>query len=276
MIPWFIWKGKNSDSEGLWISKLPKIIIPAKRVKNVTIPGRAGDLTLEDGEDVYDPYKKEITIQCINDVLTPSLLDWLRGDSDLIISNEINFAYQARIAGQVEFSRLGNDLRQAVIPFVVQPFKKARDESQYRMSISSSSSVLNRGQIKARPKMMLTGTGALTISCGDTQMVFSHRPPSLIVDCDAEIMTTTATEYNSSAYYYKGDYATWDGGLYRFLTEGIGSTTEWEYIGAAPSVFEYLWPGEWSGKYLQIPVGESTIGITGTASITIDPRWRWL
>ena len=276
MLPWFIWKGKNSDAAGLWISKLPKIVIPAKRVTNVTIPGRAGDLTLEDGEDVYDSYKKEITIQCINDVVTPSLLEWFRGESDLIISNESNFAYQARIDGQVEFARLGNDLRQAVIPFVVQPFKKARDESQYRMSISGTTSVINCGQIKSRPKITLTGTGSLTISCGNTQMGFSHRPSSLLVDCDAEIMTTTAMAYSSSAYYYKGDYATYNSGLYRFLTEGYGEDTEWEYVGAAPSEFEYLWPGTWSGEYLRIPVGANSIAVTGTASITIDPQWRWL
>ena len=38
---WFNWKGRNSMAMGLWISKLPKIVVPAERAKTVTIPRSA-------------------------------------------------------------------------------------------------------------------------------------------------------------------------------------------------------------------------------------------
>ena len=280
MSSWFNWKGKNSHASGLWVSRLPKTVIPSERVKTVTIPGRAGSLNLQEGEDVYDGYKKEIQVVCINDVVTTELQNWLRGSGDLIVSNDSRFAYEGRVAGVVEFARLGNCLSQATIPFWVQPFKKAVNEEQYQETISATATIVNPGHIASKPKLTLTGTGALEIACGGTQMVFTHRPDGLVVDCDAQIMVATAQAYDSSAYYYRGDYMKIiESGvpvLYRITVGGIGSAAEWERVGVAPTVFEYLWPGEWSGEYLLIPTGSQEITVSGTASIAIEPRWRWL
>ena len=101
-----------------------------------------------------------------------------------------------------------------------------------------------------------------------------------MVDCDAEIMVATAQAFDTTAYYYPGDYVKVTENnvvyLYRVTTEGLGSAVEWEQIGLAPDVFEYLWMGDWSGEYLRIPTGSNSFAVTGTASITIDPQWRWL
>ena len=280
MYPWFNFKGVNSAGAGLCVTKLPKIVVPAERVKSVVIPGRAGELHLTEGEDVCDGYKKEIVVTCINDAITPELENWLCGAGDLIVSNDQLFAYDARISGSVEFARLGNCLSQATIPFFVQPFKKSVNEAQYQQTISATANIVNPGHIAAKPKLTMTGTGSLVLSCGGTVMTFTHRPVGgLLVDCEAEIMVATAQAFDSSAYYYPGDYVKVTENsvvsLYRVTTEGTGNSVEWEYVGPAPTLFEYLWPGEWSGQYLRIPVGSSSIFVTGTASITIDPRWRW-
>ena len=281
MNPWFNFKGKNSAGLGLWVSALPKIVAPVERVETVIIPGRAGELHLTEGEDVCDAYPKDITVTCRNEAITPELTAWLCGDGDLKVSNDQQFVYQARVSGKVEFARLGNHLSQAVIPFLVQPFKKAANEAQYQQTISATTTIVNHGHIASKPKMSMTGTGSLTISCGGRSMTFAHRPVGgLLVDCDAEIMVATAQAFDSSAYYYPGDYVKVTENsvvyLYRVTTEGLGSAVEWEQIGVAPDVFEYLWMGDWSGKYLRIPTGSNSFAVTGTASITIDPQWRWL
>ena len=64
MQPWFIFKNRNSYSEGLWISKLPEIVRAAERYTTVTIPGRAGKLTMLEGEDICDDYIKECVVTC--------------------------------------------------------------------------------------------------------------------------------------------------------------------------------------------------------------------
>lgn len=281
MNPWFNFKGKNSAGLGLWVSSLPKIVVPAERVQTVTIPGRAGALNLKEGDDVYDGYLKEIAVTCVNEAVTPELLNWLRGEGDLMVSNDQQFVYQARVSGRVEFARLGNSLSRATIPFWVQPFKKAANETQYQQTITTTATIVNPGHIAAKPKLTMTGTGALVISCGGMSMAFTHRPVGgLMVDCDAEIMVATAQAHDQNAYYYPGDYVIVVENnvdqLYRITTEGLGSSVVWEYVGPAPDEFKYLWMGEWSGEYLRIPTGSNTFTVTGTSTITIDPQWRWI
>ena len=280
MNPWFNFKGKNSAGLGLWVSALPKVVAPMERVETVIIPGRAGELHLTEGEDVYDGYPKDIVVTCVNEAITPELTDWLCGEGELKVSNDQMFVYQARVSGKVEFARTGNCLSQATIPFYVQPFKKSANEEQYQQTISATATIVNPGHIASKPKMTVTGTGILTISCGGRTMDFAHRPVGgLMIDCDAEIMVATAQDFDTTAYYYPGDYVKVEESnvdvLYRITTKGLGSEVEWEQIGLAPDVFEYLWMGEWSGEYLRIPKGSNTFEVTGTASITIDPRWRW-
>ena len=276
---WFEWKGKNSAAMGLWINKLPKVIVPSERIKSVTIPGKAGQLNLREGEDVYDGYPKEIVVICENKVITPELLNWLRGSGTLIVGNDSRFAYDAHIAGEVRFQRVGNWLSQATIPFFVQPFKRAVNESQYRITMTQSSSVINPGHVKSKPLIRMTGTDPIEISSGDTHMALYRRPEVLTIDCDAEVMLATAVSYSSSTYYYSGDYFTNEGGLYRSLAEGYGSAIEWEYVSEAPDegeTFDYLWHGTWAGEFLRIPVGITEILMSETSNMTVDPRWRWI
>lgn len=279
---WFIWKGKNSFADfGLWVRKLPKRTRPKERCEEVVIPGRPGTLIVTEGEEVYASCSDEMTVSCKNTINTDRILEWLRGSGELILSDDLSRALEVSIAGEVSFDRDDkNKLLIGTIPLLIQPFKKAADEAAYRQVITGTATVFNPGDVNSKPKLTLGGTGALTISCGGTQMEFAHRPDGLVVDCDAQIMVATAQPYDPEAYYYRGEYMKIiENGvpvLYRITTEGTGSTAEWEHVGAAPAVFEYLWPGEWSGEYLRIPKGSQNITVSGTAEITIDPRWRWI
>lgn len=287
---WFIWNGKTSIGMGLIVNDIPPIVRPKERTSQVTIPGRAGDLTLLEGDDIYEPYTKKITVTCRNEFITEEMLGWLRGEGELILCTE-PFVYEARIAAEVSFSRIGRAVSQAVIPFWCQPYKKAQNPERHIFTATDGMVIRNLGNVASKPKITITGTGALSIlisdGSGDTgnQMTFTHLPGDLVIDCDAGIMKTTAKSYDGNAYYYAGDYCTYQGGaagtyeygLYRFTTEGIGSSTEWEYVSSyVGTEYSYWWPGAWSGDYLRIPGGKSEIVINGSAGITIDPRWRWI
>lgn len=287
--PWFIWKNQTSDSMGLWIIQMPDIIRPEERTQKITVPGRHGKLTLLEGEEVYESYTRTITVQIPCERYSERLTDWLQGESDLIVCDEEQMVYRARIAAQVAFSWINKRMLQAKIPFDCYPLKRSRYSESHIFTATDGMILRNPGNIASSPKISITGTGALSIlisADGDTsnQMSFEHLPGDLEIDCDAGIMITTAKSYNGNAYYYAGDYCIYQGGasgtyeygLYRFLTEGIGSSTEWEWISAyTGSEYQYPWPGKWTGDYLRIPRGSSELLINGSAAITIDPRWRW-
>ena len=189
MMHWFIWKNKSSLKDyGLWIRALPKIVRAHERHEMVEIPGRAGSLILKEGDEVYDSYLKELTIVTRND--NPKLLeaeDWLCDSGELIVSNEPDFIYDAHILDQVEFIRDGNSLLVATIPFWVEPLKRARQEDA--LTFTASGTVFNRGTVASKPIVSITATGDRTITIGGTSMTFDNLSGTVIVDCDAGMIT---------------------------------------------------------------------------------------
>lgn len=237
MKPWFIWNGMNSDAMGLWISKLPKITRAPERYEQVEIPGRAGKLTLLEGDDVYDDYVKEVSVQTVNwNPLLHEVINKLRGEGDMVFSNEIDRVYHGRIAPEVAFERLGNSLLQAKIQIITEPFKRNRYEAKDRISSSDSViNIYNPGDVASRPYVSVTGVGNYTgITIGGVSMGFDSLTGTIDIDCDAEVIT--------------------------YLNSGVRE----------------IWTGSYIGEFWKIPVGASQIAVTGGASIVLDPKWRWV
>lgn len=190
MMHWFTWKGKSSLTDfDLWINKLPKITRAPERYDTVSIPGRAGDLILLEGEDVYDSYVRECTVITLNTNPTlQDVLNWLRGTGDLTFSNEPDRIYTARIVNEVSFSRIGNDLIQAKIQFYCEPFKRSR-KSEEKITMTASGTIGNPGNVASKPKVKITATGTKTIVIGGVSMTFNSITDPITVDCDARIVT---------------------------------------------------------------------------------------
>ena len=192
MMPWFIWKGKNSLGDfGLWIGKLPKRIRPEERHEEIEIPGRAGSLLMLEGDDVYSSYTTEMTVIARNSINVDRIAEWLRGSSELVLSTDINKCRKARIVGEVAFERIGNDLQQAVIPFLFQPFRRSRlPVTTDRVTITgSSASIINPGDVASKPIVRITGSGSNTITIAGNAMSFTDLSGTVVVDCGAQMIT---------------------------------------------------------------------------------------
>ena len=237
MKPWFVWNKKNSDAMGLWVSKLPKITRAKERYETVDIPGRAGSLTLLEGEDVYESYVKECVVQTVNwNPLLQEIQDWLRGEGDMVFSNEDNRIYHGRIAAAVEFERIGNNLLQAKVPLFAQPFKRNRHPESDRIAISDiSGTIRNPGNVASKPTVYITvdGSTAQTVAftINGRMMIFTDVLGTIQVDCDAEVVTQNGA----------------------------------------------IWTGSYTGNnFWKIPTGSCQFGLAGTADVVIDPNWRWV
>ena len=192
MMPWFVWKGKNSIGDfGLWIGKLPKRVKPEERNEQIEIPGRAGSLTMLEGDDIYSSYSSEMTVIARNTLQMDEIIDWLRGSSDLILSTDTEKARSAQIVGEVAFERDGNNLQQAVIPFVFQPFRKQIKPETVTFT-GASKTIYNPGDVASRPVVSITGSGTVTVAINGQQMSFTlgSSAVTINVDCDAQIITS--------------------------------------------------------------------------------------
>lgn len=205
MKTWFVWNDQNSDALGLWVSKLPKITRAKERYETVDIPGRAGSLTLLEGQDVYSSYVKEITVQTVNwNPNLQNILQWLRGSGVLIVCNEIDRVYTGRIVSEVAFERIGNNLLQAKIQIQVDPFKRSRFPEKETVTITGASgSVSNIGDVACKPIVSITGGGTNTITIAGQAMTFTDVSGTIKVDCDANIITQGSSIWTGS---FTGDF----------------------------------------------------------------------
>jgi phage-related protein len=203
MFPWFEFNGTDSRSfTGLWITKLPGITRPEERVNRVKIPGRAGSVTMTEGEKVFESYLRECVITVSNSVDFDGLTNWLQGEGDVVFSNEPLRRYRARISGGITFDKLSNDLRQATIPFFCEPYK-AQEPIESDITVDDNTTIYNPGNIESRPIVVLNGTGEASLTIGDKTMSFANLPGELKIDCDAEIITVLDGDWDNA---WEGDF----------------------------------------------------------------------
>ncbi len=191
MQPWFIWKGVDSRTFGIWVSELPAPTRAAESIQQFEIPGRAGTLTVREGENVHRGYMKEVSITVRSDADFQSLMDWLSGDSDVVFSNEPDKAYEAHLANELKFTKIGNTLKSCTVPFFVQPHKK-QYPPESNLSFSASGSIYNPGNVASHPLIAITFTEECTMILNNRTMHFVGDPNdaiTLTIDCDAEIIT---------------------------------------------------------------------------------------
>ncbi len=116
---YFIFNGINSNDMNIVIKKLPTISRANQRINTITLEGRSG--TLHEIEDKFDSYN--IQIECI---LMPNanineIKKWLIGQSDLILSDNLNIKYTATVVNKIDFSKYLTFLREFPLEFEVQP-----------------------------------------------------------------------------------------------------------------------------------------------------------
>lgn len=205
MFPHFYWNGQDSRDMGLWITNLPPVIRAKERTQELTIPGRAGHLTMLEGENIYDGYVKECVVTVPFYANYTAITAWLRGSGVVVFSNEPERSYMARIAGEVKFERIGNSFRQAMIPFFVQPYKMQFPKESAIAIAGTSGSIYNPGDVESRPIVTVTYTGDLDVTIGGVTMSFTGLNSStpIIVDCDAEIITSAGAIWEGT---FGGDF----------------------------------------------------------------------
>lgn len=228
-MPWFLWKGIDSRSAGIWVSELPPPIRAAERYSEVEILGRPGNMLIKQGENVHRGYVKECKITVPANADFASILTWLTGTDEVVFSNEPDRVYFASIPGEVKFTRVGNVLKSATIPFYVHPHKGQYPPERPITVQGTQMTLYNPGTVDSKPLIQITHTGNLTITIGEMTQTFSDIDGTILVDCEADIVTDN---------------------------QGV------------------IWFGA-TAPFLQIPVGESAVTLSDSATVTITPRWRW-
>ena len=187
MIYSFTWNGVNCRNKGIRLQSMPPIIRAEERVDHVTIPGRSGEMTLTEGDDIYNSYIQTIPLIVDNAADVKAAEKWLRGDGWVTFSCEAERKQKARVINAVTFEKHSRNSSwwEAEVQFYCDPIKYAVSEDAIEVT-TSGASVNNPGDMKGYPKIAITGSGAVTIASGGATLTIPECVNGWVVDCENE------------------------------------------------------------------------------------------
>ena len=240
---YFIWKGADSRTKGMRLKSPLPIIRPEERVEHIQIPGRAGDLTQTEGEDIYNSYIQTASISVDEASHVRDVFAWLRGEGWLISSSEPDRRQRARVIGAITLDKVSKylDIWTGECQFYCQPLKELLNEET--VTVTPGGTVTNRGDVTSCPLMKVTASGeTVDLSCGWTD------------GSTAGLTQITVTGLNSGAVIWidSETLEIWNEAKTAMLT-----------IGA-------------SGEFPRLHPGENTISGTGWSQAVITRRERYL
>ena len=189
MRSYFIFNGTNSTAHHILIEHTAPIQRGEERVQNIVIPGRAGDLTVIEGEDIYNPYIQSLTISFPGDQLA-AVRAWLRGSGWVTFSTEADRRQESRIINALDVEKVPHSINwfRGDVQFYCQPIKRPLTDPS--ASVSSGGNIVNDGDMPMLPTIKLTGSGDMTVSILQKTLSIASVPSGgCIIDCEAQMVT---------------------------------------------------------------------------------------
>ena len=199
----FIWKNADCRSMGITLPAPPQIIRGEERVSHVTIPGRAGELTLTEGDGIYQSYIQTVTIQMRDAYRIREVMNWLKGSGYVTFGGEPDRKQKARVIGAISMNRHSKNTGYwtGEVQFYCEPLKELLNPSVTEIT-SSGSTVVNVGDVKSKPKITATASGtSIVITKGGKTLTITGLTASnqYIIDCEAGMVTNAAGTENMTA-----------------------------------------------------------------------------
>ena len=200
----FTWNGVSSRDMGIYLREMPEIVRPEERIQHVTIPGRAGELTQTEGADVYNSYIQTIPIAVYTEAAVRAAEAWLRGAGSVSFGGQPDPKQNARVINAVTFQKhsRGSVYWDAQVQFYCEPLK-SKVTTEADIELTESGTVNNPGDVTAFPRIVIDGSGDITISAGGKSISLTGIQTGTVVDCE-----TGWVIYNNAALagVYTGNF----------------------------------------------------------------------
>ena len=189
---YFVWKGEDCRGRGILLSAPVPIVKPEERVQHVTIPGRPGELTLTEGDGIYQSYIQTVSIVMEGAFRINEIQNWLKGSGYVTFHGEPQRKQQARVIGAVTLTKHSrrSDWWEGEAQFYCEPLKDNLTEATETIT-SSGSTVMNLGDVPARPLLQVTASGTtVVVAAGGNELTITGATSSRVyyIDCDAQII----------------------------------------------------------------------------------------
>lgn len=217
MLPYFIFNGIDSRTKNIMVNEYPPRILPKSRTTEITVPGRDGTLTIDEG--AYDNLILTCDCTALPIANIEEISAWLRGAGDLVFGHYENRSIRARVDAQISFDKLmrGRAHRGFTIPFVCQPGRYTYPPVADIVR-TTTGTVTNPGTMPSQPKIKVVATGEITLTVGNSIMLIDGPETEWTLVIDSELMDC----FDSTMTILRNDWMTGD---FPLLSPGANAVT---------------------------------------------------
>lgn len=199
---YFIWNDIDSRSMGIVMANAAAIMRGEERVQHVTIPGRAGELTLTEGDGIYQSYIQSVEMSVRGGFRVRDVYDWLKGSGFITFSGEPDRKQAARVIGAITLEKISKnmDAWRGQVQFYCEPMKQlitSRSDT-----VSNGSTVNNTGDVTEHPLIsFVAGSTSATIGCGGRTLTMTGltQNSAYLIDSESEMLLTEDRSTNLTA-----------------------------------------------------------------------------
>ena len=198
----FIWNGVDCRSMGVIMRSPAPIIRAEERVNHVQIPGRAGDLTETEGENIYNSYIHTVSISVHGGYRVREIFRWLRGSGYITFSGEPDRKQAARVIGAITLDKHSHNLDwwEGEAQFYCQPFKQLLQEMAETVD-TSGTVIRNDGDVTCYPRITVNAVDAgqdIVIAMGGNALRINMTGMA-DTGCIVDSQTMMVTNYSGAA-----------------------------------------------------------------------------
>ena len=224
----FIWNGVDCRSMGIVMRGPAAIIRAEERVNHAEIPGRSGDLTETEGENIYNSYIQTVSMSVRGGYRVREVYKWLRGSGYVTFSGEPDRRQKARVIGAITLNRHSRNLDywEGEVQFYCQPLKERLTSAELQVA-SSGDTVRNDGDVESRPRWRIktkTGLGSsetVTITANGKTITMTGASAATWYLIDADTMMVTNWDLQTT----QSNYTSLSSGEFPTLAVGANTVT---------------------------------------------------
>ena len=184
---YFIYNDKSSEDFNIKIKTINNLNSPQRSIDKFVIPGRNGELTIDNGN--FENFM--LTIECYlncpsedKNVAAKEVKKWLQSDfsyKKLIISDDSEFYYEAYCDTKLDFEYVSENFESFLISFSCKPLrKKASDD----IITITEPTIINNPYLPSSPLIKVVGTGDITININNQKLILKGLEDEIEVDCE--------------------------------------------------------------------------------------------
>lgn len=184
MSAYFIYNGINSKEMEVVLKSLPPITKPKRRIETIKVPGRNGNLYID--ENCYETIN--ISLECtLKKGADPrKITEWLVEFGTISFSDELDKYYNAVITNSIPLSRIFRIYREFIIQLELQPIALSIQEYTYNCNDNNLNTLEIDCTAEMCPYIKVTGSGDVQLTINNSICILNIDEEYIELDCELQ------------------------------------------------------------------------------------------